>query len=501
MTKLVNHWIDGTRTGAVAGPGGGADIFNPATGEVAGQVVLATVEEVDAAVAAAARAFPAWRDMSLTKRTQILFRFRELLDRHRDDVAALISAEHGKVHSDALGEVARGLEVVEFACGIPHLLKGGFSENVSTRVDSYSIRQPLGVVAGIAPFNFPAMVPMWMFPIAIACGNTFVLKPSERDPSASLLIAELWQRAGLPDGVFNVVQGDKVAVDRLLAHPEVKAVSFVGSTPIARYVYETGTAHGKRVQALGGAKNHMLVLPDADLDLVADSAVSAGFGSAGERCMAISVVLAVDPVGDELVEKIVSRVRKLVIGPGDDPTSEMGPLVTAAHRDKVASYLEIGVQEGAKIVVDGRETPVTGGRGSGFWIGPTVLDHVPPGSRVHREEIFGPVLSIVRVRSYEEGMELINSGEYGNGTAIFTNDGGAARRFQNEVEVGMIGINVPIPVPMAYYSFGGWKDSLFGDTHVHGTEGVHFYTRGKVVTSRWLDPSHGGINLGFPTNA
>ncbi|MFC0861406.1 CoA-acylating methylmalonate-semialdehyde dehydrogenase [Sphaerimonospora cavernae] len=498
MTKLVNHWIDGARSG---GAGGAADIFNPAAGEVDGQVVLATVEEVDAAVAAAARAFPAWRDTSLTKRTQILFRFRELLDRHRDDVAALISSEHGKVHSDALGEVARGLEVVEFACGIPHLLKGGFSENVSTRVDSYSIRQPLGVVAGIAPFNFPAMVPMWMFPVAIACGNTFVLKPSERDPSASLLIAELWQRAGLPDGVFNVVQGDKVAVDRLLAHPDVKAVSFVGSTPIARYVYETGTAHGKRVQALGGAKNHMLVLPDADLDLVADSAVSAGFGSAGERCMAISVVLAVDPVGDELVEKIVSRVRNLVIGPGDDPTSEMGPLVTAAHRDKVASYLDIGVQEGAKIVVDGRETPVTGGRGNGFWIGPTVLDHVAPGSRVHREEIFGPVLSIVRVRSYEEGLRLINSGEYGNGTAIFTNDGGAARRFQNEVEVGMIGINVPIPVPMAFYSFGGWKDSLFGDTHVHGTEGVHFYTRGKVVTSRWLDPSHGGINLGFPTNA
>ncbi|GIH68800.1 CoA-acylating methylmalonate-semialdehyde dehydrogenase [Sphaerimonospora thailandensis] len=498
MTKLVNHWIDGARTG---GAGGAADIFNPAVGEVDGQVVLATVEEVDAAVAAAARAFPAWRDTSLTKRTQILFRFRELLDRHRDEVAALISSEHGKVHSDALGEVARGLEVVEFACGIPHLLKGGFSENVSTRVDSYSIRQPLGVVAGIAPFNFPAMVPMWMFPVAIACGNTFVLKPSERDPSASLLIAELWQRAGLPDGVFNVVQGDKVAVDRLLAHPDVKAVSFVGSTPIARYVYETGTAHGKRVQALGGAKNHMLVLPDADLDLVADSAVSAGFGSAGERCMAISVVLAVDPVGDELVEKIVSRVRNLVIGPGDDPTSEMGPLVTAAHRDKVASYLDIGVQEGAKIVVDGRETPVTGGRGNGFWIGPTVLDHVAPGSRVHREEIFGPVLSIVRVRSYEEGLRLINSGEYGNGTAIFTNDGGAARRFQNEVEVGMIGINVPIPVPMAFYSFGGWKDSLFGDTHVHGTEGVHFYTRGKVVTSRWLDPSHGGVNLGFPTNA
>ncbi|GAB3160111.1 CoA-acylating methylmalonate-semialdehyde dehydrogenase [Microbispora hainanensis] len=496
--KHVNHWIDGA---LAEGAGRTAEVFDPATGEVSGRVSLATAEEVDAAVEAAARAFPAWRDASLTKRTQVLFRFRELLDAHRDDVAALITAEHGKVHSDALGEVARGLEVVEFACGIPHLLKGGYSENVSTRVDSYSIRQPLGVVAGITPFNFPAMVPMWMFPVAIACGNTFVLKPSERDPSASLLLAELWQRAGLPDGVFNVVQGDKAAVDRLLEHPSVRAVSFVGSTPIARYVYETGTAHGKRVQALGGAKNHMLVLPDADLDLVADSAVSAGFGSAGERCMAISVVLAVDPIGDELVEKIVSRVRDLRIGPGTDPESQMGPLVTAAHRDKVTSYLDLGVEEGAKLVVDGRETPVRGGRGNGFWLGPTVLDHVPPNSRVHREEIFGPVLSIVRVRSYEEGLELINTGEYGNGTAIFTNDGGAARRFQNEVEVGMIGVNVPIPVPMAFYSFGGWKASLFGDTHVHGTEGVHFYTRGKVVTSRWLDPSHGGVNLGFPTNA
>ncbi|MEU7694973.1 CoA-acylating methylmalonate-semialdehyde dehydrogenase [Microbispora hainanensis] len=496
--KHVNHWIDGA---LAEGAGRTAEVFDPATGEVSGRVSLATAEEVDAAVEAAARAFPGWRDASLTKRTQVLFRFRELLDAHRDDLAALITAEHGKVHSDALGEVARGLEVVEFACGIPHLLKGGYSENVSTRVDSYSIRQPLGVVAGITPFNFPAMVPMWMFPVAIACGNTFVLKPSERDPSASLLLAELWQRAGLPDGVFNVVQGDKAAVDRLLEHPSVRAVSFVGSTPIARYVYETGTAHGKRVQALGGAKNHMLVLPDADLDLVADSAVSAGFGSAGERCMAISVVLAVDPIGDELVEKIVSRVRDLQVGPGTDPESQMGPLVTAAHRDKVASYLDLGVQEGAKLVVDGRETPVRGGRGNGFWLGPTVLDHVPPNSRVHREEIFGPVLSIVRVRSYEEGLELINTGEYGNGTAIFTNDGGAARRFQNEVEVGMIGVNVPIPVPMAFYSFGGWKASLFGDTHVHGTEGVHFYTRGKVVTSRWLDPSHGGVNLGFPTNA
>ncbi|ETK35695.1 CoA-acylating methylmalonate-semialdehyde dehydrogenase [Microbispora sp. ATCC PTA-5024] len=496
--KHVSHWIGGSP----AGPGDRtAEIYDPATGAVAGRVALATAEEVDAAVDAAARAFPAWRDASLVKRAQILFRFRELLDAHRDELAALITSEHGKVHADALGEVARGIEVVEFACGIPHLLKGGFSENVSTRVDSYSIRQPLGVVAGITPFNFPAMVPMWMFPVAIACGNTFVLKPSERDPSASLLIAELWKRAGLPDGVFNVVQGDKVAVDRLLEHPAVRAVSFVGSTPIARYVYETGTAHGKRVQALGGAKNHMLVLPDADLDLVADSAVSAGFGSAGERCMAISVVLAVDPIGDELVEKIVSRVRELTVGPGDDPASQMGPLVTAAHRDKVASYLDLGVEEGAKLVVDGRETPVLGGRGDGFWLGPTVLDHVPPNSRVHREEIFGPVLSIVRVRSYEEGLDLINTGEYGNGTAVFTNDGGAARRFQNEVEVGMVGINVPIPVPMAFYSFGGWKASLFGDTHVHGTEGVHFYTRGKVVTSRWLDPSHGGVNLGFPTNA
>ncbi|WP_327044539.1 CoA-acylating methylmalonate-semialdehyde dehydrogenase [Microbispora sp. NBC_01189] len=495
--KHVNHWIGGARTGEGART---AELFDPATGEVSGRVSLASAGEVDAAVDAAAGAFPAWRDASLVRRTQVLFRFRELMDAHRDELAALITAEHGKVHSDALGEVARGLEVVEFACGIPHLLKGGHSENVSTRVDSYSIRQPLGVVAGITPFNFPAMVPMWMFPVAIACGNTFVLKPSERDPSASLLIAELWRRAGLPDGVFNVVQGDKVAVDRLLEHPAVRAVSFVGSTPIARYVYETGTAHGKRVQALGGAKNHMLVLPDADLDLVADSAVSAGFGSAGERCMAISVVLAVDPVGDDLVEKIVSRVRDLTVGPGDDPESQMGPLVTAAHRDKVESYLDLGVEEGAKLVVDGRETPVRGGRGGGFWLGPTVLDHVPPDSRVHREEIFGPVLSIVRVRSYEEGLELINTGEYGNGTAIFTNDGGAARRFQNEVEVGMVGINVPIPVPMAFYSFGGWKASLFGDTHVHGTEGVHFYTRGKVVTSRWLDPSHGGVNLGFPVN-
>ncbi|MFD1939552.1 CoA-acylating methylmalonate-semialdehyde dehydrogenase [Nonomuraea mangrovi] len=499
--KFVNHWINGSR---VDGDSRTAEIFNPATGEVSGKVAMASVADVDAAVAAAVAAFPAWRDASLVKRARVLFRFRELMDAHSDELAALISAEHGKVHSDALGEVARGLEVVEFACGIPHLLKGGFSEGVSTRVDSYSIRQPIGVVAGITPFNFPAMVPMWMYPIAIACGNAFILKPSEKDPSASLLMARLWQEAGLPDGVFNVVQGDKVAVDRLLEHEDVKAVSFVGSTPIARYVYETGTSHGKRVQALGGAKNHMLVLPDADLDLVADSAVSAGFGSAGERCMAISVVLAVDPIGDELVDKIAERVSRLTIGPGDDERSEMGPLVTEVHRDKVASYLDLGLSEGAKLVVDGREVQVLGGGKAtdtpGFWLGPTVLDHVPAGSRVHTEEIFGPVLSVVRVSSYEEGLELINGGEYGNGTAIFTNDGGAARRFQNEVEVGMVGINVPIPVPMAFYSFGGWKASLFGDTHVHGAEGVHFYTRGKVVTSRWLDPSHGGVNLGFPTN-
>ncbi|MEU7746258.1 CoA-acylating methylmalonate-semialdehyde dehydrogenase [Nonomuraea sp. NPDC049158] len=499
--KFVKHWINGA---LADGDSRTQEIFDPSTGEVSGHVALASAADVDAAVAAGVAAFPAWRDASLTKRAQVLFRFRELMYAHRDELAALISAEHGKVHSDALGEVARGLEVVEFACGIPHLLKGGFSEGVSTRVDSYSLRQPLGVVAGITPFNFPAMVPMWMYPIAIACGNAFVLKPSEKDPSASLLMARLWQEAGLPDGVFNVVQGDKVAVDRLLEHPDVRGVSFVGSTPIAKYVYESGTSHGKRVQALGGAKNHMLVLPDADLDLVADSAVSAGFGSAGERCMAISVVLAVDPVGDELVQKIVERVDKLVIGPGSDPRSEMGPLVTEAHRDKVASYLDLGVEEGAKLVVDGRDTRVEGGGKAsetpGFWLGPTVLDHVPAGSRVHTEEIFGPVLTIVRVGSYEEGLQLINGGAYGNGTAIFTNDGGAARRFQNEVEVGMIGINVPIPVPMAFYSFGGWKASLFGDTHVHGTEGVHFYTRGKVVTSRWLDPSHGGVNLGFPTN-
>jgi malonate-semialdehyde dehydrogenase (acetylating)/methylmalonate-semialdehyde dehydrogenase len=497
-TKHVTHWINGKPfDGAAARQG---VIYEPSTGRESGTVDFAGPAEVDAVVAAAKAAFPAWRDASLTQRTRVLFRFRELLTEHRDEIARLISSEHGKVVSDAAGEVARGLEVVEFACGIPHLLKGGFSENVSTRVDAYSILQPLGPVAGITPFNFPAMVPMWMFPVAIACGNTFILKPSEKDPSASIRLAELWAEAGLPDGVFNVLHGDKIAVDGLLHHPDVKAVSFVGSTPIARYIYETAARGGKRVQALGGAKNHMVVLPDADLDLAADAAVSAGFGSAGERCMAISVVVAVDPVGDELLAKVKERVAGLKIGPGDDPESEMGPLVTREHRDKVASYLDSGVAQGATLAVDGRETPVLGGRGEGFWLGPTILDHVTPEMDAYRDEIFGPVLSIVRVGSYEEAMDLLNANPYGNGTAIFTNDGGAARRFQNEVEVGMVGINVPIPVPMAYYSFGGWKASLFGDSHAHGMEGVHFYTRTKAVTARWLDPSHGGVNLGFPTN-
>jgi malonate-semialdehyde dehydrogenase (acetylating)/methylmalonate-semialdehyde dehydrogenase len=495
--KRITHWIDGKPWSGESQRHG--EVYEPATGQVSGRVDFASAAEVDAAVAAAAHAFTTWRQASLSKRAAVLFAFRELVHRHREEIAGLITAEHGKVRADALGEVARGLEVVEFACGIPHLLKGGFSENVSNRVDSYSIRQPLGVAAGITPFNFPSMVPMWMFPLAIACGNTFVLKPSEKDPSASIRMAELWAEAGLPAGVFNVVHGDKVAVDRLLEHPDVKAVSFVGSTPIARYVYEHGTGHGKRVQALGGAKNHMVVLPDADLDLAADAAVSAGFGSAGERCMAISVVVTVGDVADQLLAKMRERIARLKVGPGAEPSSEMGPLVTGPHRDKVASYLESGVAEGATLAVDGRRHQIDGDA-SGFWLGPSVLDHVTPEMRAYQDEIFGPVLSVVRVPTYQAAVDLVSANPYGNGTAIFTNDGGAARRFQNEVEVGMVGINVPIPVPMAYYSFGGWKSSLFGDTHVHGTEGVHFYTRGKVVTSRWLDPSHGGVNLGFPTN-
>jgi malonate-semialdehyde dehydrogenase (acetylating)/methylmalonate-semialdehyde dehydrogenase len=498
VTKHVTHWIGGKPWDGEAGRHG--DIYDPATGQVSGQVDFAGPAEVDAAVAAAKDALRDWRRISLAKRASVLFEFRNLVKANTKNLAQLITEEHGKVAADAAGEVARGLEVVEFACGIPHLLKGGFSENVSTGVDSYSIRQPVGVVAGITPFNFPAMVPMWMFPLAIACGNTFVLKPSEKDPSASLLLASLWAEAGLPDGVFNVVQGDKVAVDAILAHPDIKAVSFVGSTPIARYVYENGTANGKRVQALGGAKNHMVVLPDADLDLAADAAVSAGFGSAGERCMAVSALVAVDPVGDDLVARISERVAGLRVGPGTDDRSEMGPLVTAPHRDKVASYLDSGVREGATLAVDGRVHPVIGGTQEGFWLGPSVLDHVTPQMSCYTDEIFGPVLSVLRAPTYEAAVGLVNDSPYGNGVAIFTNDGGAARRFVSEAEIGMVGVNVPIPVPMAYYSFGGWKASLFGDTHVHGTEGVHFYTRGKAVTSRWLDPSHGGINLGFPVN-
>ncbi len=497
MSTRVTHWINGTPWNGTAERRG--DVFDPATGQVTKQVDFASRATVEEAIAAAKAAFPGWRDASLTKRATTLFAFRELVNKHKEDIAALITEEHGKVLSDALGEVTRGLEVVEFACGIPHLMKGGYSEGVSTGVDVHSLRQPLGVVGIISPFNFPAMVPMWFFPIAIATGNTVVVKPSEKDPSAIMFIAELWKQAGLPEGVFNVVHGDKEAVDTLLEHKDVKSISFVGSTPIARYIYETGTKNGKRVQALGGAKNHMLVLPDADLDLAADQAVNAGFGSAGERCMAISVVVAVEPIGDELVAKIAERMPALRTGDGRKGC-DMGPLVTGQHRDKVKGYVDAGEAEGATLVVDGRN-PVVDGDPGGFWLQPTLFDHVTPDMSIYTDEIFGPVLSVVRVASFDEGLQLINDHPYGNGTAIFTNDGGAARRFENEVEVGMIGVNVPIPVPMAYYSFGGWKNSLFGDTHAHGTEGVHFFTRGKVITTRWVDPSHRGINLGFPTQS
>ncbi len=493
---LVNHWIGGkSHDGAAERVG---DVYDPSTGKLTKQVAFASSAEVDEAVAAAAGAFATWRHSSLSQRSKLMFAFRELATERADELAGIITSEHGKVLADALGEVNRGLEVIEFACGIPQLLKGSYSEDVSTNVDVYSIRQPLGPVAIISPFNFPAMVPSWFFPIAIACGNTVVLKPSEKDPSAAIWLAERWAEVGLPAGVFNVVHGDKVAVDRLLEHPDVKAVSFVGSTPIARYVYENGTRHGKRVQALGGAKNHMVVLPDADLDLAADSAVNAGFGSAGERCMAISALVAVEPVADELISKIKDRMSSLKVGDGRRGT-DMGPLVTRAHRDKVAAYLDSGVEEGAELVVDGRKT-TPDGDADGFWLGPTLFDKVTPTMSIYTDEIFGPVLSVLRVPTYAAALETVNRNPYGNGTAIFTTDGGAARRFQNEVEVGMVGVNVPIPVPVSYYSFGGWKNSLFGDSHAHGTEGVHFFTRGKVVTSRWLDPSHGGINLGFPQN-
>jgi malonate-semialdehyde dehydrogenase (acetylating)/methylmalonate-semialdehyde dehydrogenase len=493
MTQIT-HWINGALD--VQKPQRSGEVFNPATGKVTKTVAFADAVTVDRAVSAATEAFTSWRHSSLTKRTQVLFAFRELVQQNKEKIAALITDEHGKVLSDAAGEVTRGLEVVEFACGIPHLLKGGFSEEVSTGVNVNSIRQALGPVAIISPFNFPAMVPMWFFPIAIACGNTVVVKPSEKDPSAAMFMAQLWKEAGLPDGVFNVVHGDKEAVDALLTHPGIKSISFVGSTPIARYVYETGTKAGKRVQALGGAKNHMIVLPDADLELAADAAINAGFGSAGERCMAISAIVAVEPIASALVARIKSRMANIKTGDGTQG-SDMGPLVTKVHRDKVASYIEAGSKEGATVVVDGRTLEIAG---DGFWLGPTLFDNVSPEMSIYKDEIFGPVLSIIRVKTYDEALNLVNSHQYGNGTAIFTNDGGAARRFQNEVEVGMVGINVPIPVPMAYYSFGGWKNSLFGDSHAHGTEGVHFFTRGKVVTSRWLDPSHGGINLGFPQN-
>ncbi|CAN5280880.1 CoA-acylating methylmalonate-semialdehyde dehydrogenase [soil metagenome] len=493
---VVNHWIDGAEY--VSTSARTAPVYNPALGAQTKSVALADAAELEAAIQAAKAAFPAWRDTSMSKRQQIIFNFRELLSARRDELAAILTEEHGKVLSDAAGEITRGIEVVEFATGFPHLIKGDYSENVSTGVDVYSTRQPLGVVGVISPFNFPAMVPLWFFPLAIAAGNTVVLKPSEKDPSSSNWLAALFTEAGLPDGVLNVLHGDKVAVDGLLTSPDVKSISFVGSTPIAQYVYETATKHGKRVQALGGAKNHMLVLPDADLDLAADAAVNAGFGSAGERCMAISVIVAVEPVADDLISKIVSRVADLTVGDGRR-SCDMGPLVTEAHRDKVASYIDIAEQDGATVVVDGRGIDVDGDV-NGFWLGPTLIDNVSTSSRVYTDEIFGPVLSIVRVSSYDEGLALINASKYGNGTAIFTNDGGAARRFQNEAEVGMIGINVPIPVPVAYYSFGGFKDSIFGDSKAYGADGFHFFTRQKAITSRWLDPSHGGINLGFPQN-
>ena len=491
---VVGHWIGGAPVAGTSGRRG--RVWDPASGVQARWVDLASAEELDTAVAAARAALPAWRSTSLSRRTEILFRIRNLVEQHRRDLAALLTAEHGKVPSDALGEIARGLENLEFACGIGHLLKGGYTEQASTGVDVYQIRQPLGIAAGITPFNFPAMVPMWMFATAIACGNTFILKPSEKDPSPSLYLAELLREAGVPAGVFNVVQGDREVVDAILAHPDIAAVSFVGSTPVARHVYETGTRHGKRVQALGGAKNHMLVLPDADVAMAADAAVSAAYGSSGERCMAISTVLAVGAVADPLVEAIRERLPRIAVGPGTDPLAEMGPLVTREHRDKVASYLDGATAQGATVLADGREHPLY--RSDGFFLGVSLIDDVTPGMDCYRDEIFGPVLIVLRVASYEEGLRLINANPYGNGTAIFTRDGGAARAFQFEANVGMVGINVPIPVPVSYYSFGGWKASLFGDLHMYGPEGVQFYTRAKVVTSRWPDPGTSSVDLGFP---
>ncbi len=489
----IDHWISGRRTPGTSGRT--SPVFDPATGVQTGAVPLATAGEIDDAVKAAVSAAASWRNSSLSTRSGVLFAFRELLHQRSDDLAEIVTSEHGKVLGDAAGEIARGLENVEFATGVPQLLKGGFSEQASTGVDVYSIRQPLGVVAGITPFNFPVMVPLWMCANAIACGNAFVLKPSEKDPSASLFLAELWKEAGLPDGVFTVVQGDKEAVDALLDHDDIAAVSFVGSTPIAKYIYERGTANGKRVQALGGAKNHALVLPDADIDMAADAIVSAAYGAAGERCMALSVAVAVGGVGDALVAAVSERLPKLKIAAGNEPGTDMGPLITEEHRDKVAAYVAQGAEAGATVVVDGRDQQLPT---EGFFLGTTLLDDVTADMTVYRDEIFGPVLSVMRVDTFDQGLNLINANPYANGTAIFTRDGGAARRFQNEVQVGMVGINVPIPVPVAYYSFGGWKDSLFGDTHMYGPEGLNFYTRGKVVTQRWPDPATSSVDLGFP---
>ena len=493
--QYIHHLIDGVSS--VSTSGVTKPVFNPATGEQSAELAMASLAEVDAAIASSKAAFQEWRHVSLARRTKLMYAFRNLVEANQAEIARRLTAEHGKVTSDAMGEVARGLENIEYACGIAEMLKGSYNESASTGVDVYSVRQPLGVVAGITPFNFPAMVPLWMIPNALATGNTFILKPSERDPSAPLFIAELAQEAGFPPGVLNVVQGDKLAVDRLLEHPDVKAVSFVGSSPIAQYVYETGSKHGKRVQALGGAKNHMVVLPDADIDLAADSAVSAAYGSAGERCMAISVVVAVGEVADPLVDAIKVRMEKLVIGDGTDPASEMGPLITEEARDRVNDYVRQGADAGATVVVDGRDAKFAN---NGFFTGVTLIDNVTTDMSVYQDEIFGPVLSVVRVDSYQEGVELIEKNRWGNGAAIFTRDGGAARRFQEDADAGMVGINVPIPVPVGYHSFGGWKDSLFGDTTMYGPEGVKFYTKAKVITSRWPDPATSTVDLGFPTN-
>jgi malonate-semialdehyde dehydrogenase (acetylating)/methylmalonate-semialdehyde dehydrogenase len=491
--RRISHWIGGKVVAGESGRKG--PVYNPALGVQTGEVDFASAEEVDSAVAAAKEAFPAWRAMSLSRRQELMFRIRQLVHERLDEIAKILTNEHGKVFTDAKGEVQRGLEVIEHACGIPTLLRGHFSEQASTGIDVYSIRQPLGVAAGITPFNFPAMVPMWMWAPALACGNTFVLKPSEKDPSASLYVAELLNEAGVPDGVFNVVHGDKVAVDAILEHPGIAAVSFVGSTPIAKYIYTTGSANGKRVQALGGAKNHMVVLPDADIEMAADAAVSAGYGSAGERCMAISAVVAVGDAADPLVDAIKRRLPNVKVGPGTDPESEMGPLITREHRDKVASYIDGGRDQGATVVADGRETSPDG---DGFFLGVSLLDNVTSEMDAYKDEIFGPVLSVVRAKTYDDAVRMVNENPYGNGVAIFTRDGGAARQFQFEAEAGMVGINVPIPVPVAYYSFGGWKSSLFGDAHIYGPEGINFYTRGKVVTSRWPDPATSQVDLGFP---